>query len=531
MLRIPEVKLNIDEDIELISEKICNKLGKGKNQIISYSIYKESIDARKGDIRFVYTVDVEMKNEDEILKNDQSGKLSKTPNEAYEYVEVGQSRIEGRPVIAGFGPSGMFAALILSEMGYRPLVIERGKPIEERISDVTLFWKEGKLNTESNVQFGEGGAGTFSDGKLTTRIKDTVRCKKVLKTFIDSGAPNEIYYKQKPHLGTDVLQKIVKNIRKEIKNLGGEIRFNCKMTDIFVHNGQLDAIKINGNEIIDSNCIILGLGNSARDTFDMLYNKGVKMEQKAFSMGVRIEHPQNIIDRCQYGKNAGNPKLGAADYKLVHHCKNGRGAYTFCMCPGGLVVASVSETNGVVTNGMSYFSRDEQNANSALLVDVKPIDFGRNHPLAGIDFQRVWEKKAWELGGMCYHAPVQKVGDFLKGIPSTEAGEVMPTYKPGVCWTDISKCLPDYVVKSLKEALPEMAKKIRGFDMNDAVLTAIETRSSSPVRILRDKMFQSSIQGIYPAGEGAGYAGGIISAAVDGIKIAETIAKRFRPKV
>ncbi len=529
MLRVPEIKLSIDEDIGSIPEKICDKLRISKHQIISYRIHKESIDARKGDIWFVYTIDVEMENEDTVLKKNPSKKISKSPDETYKYVSQGDGLIKGRPVVVGFGPSGMFSALILSEMGYRPLVIERGKPIEERITDVKLFWKEGRLNTDSNVQFGEGGAGTFSDGKLTTRIKDTVRCRKVLKTFVDAGAPHEIFYKQKPHIGTDILQKIVKNIRKEVLNLGGEIRFNSKMTDISVYNGQLNAIGINGNEKVDSNCVILGLGHSARDTFEMLYHKGVGMEQKSFSIGVRIEHPQKLIDCSQYGKHAGHPELGVADYKLAYHCKNGRGVYTFCMCPGGLVVASSSETHEVVTNGMSYFKRDGKNANSALLVDVKPDDFGCDHPLAGIDFQRIWEKKAYESGGTCYHAPVQRVGDFLKGIPSTEAGKVLPTYRPGVCWTDISKCLPDFVVNSLREAIPEMGKKIMDFDMDDAVLTAIETRSSSPVRILRDKMLESSIGGLFPAGEGAGYAGGIISAAVDGIKIAEVVVKRFQP--
>jgi len=529
MLRIPEVKLNIDEDIKSIPEKISNKLGIAREQLVSYSIYKESIDARKGRINFVYTVDIEVKDEETLLKNNQPSKISKAIDEGYKYVDQGSGSIEGRPVVVGFGPSGMFASMILSEMGYKPLVIERGKCVEERADDVALFWREGSFNWDSNVQFGEGGAGTFSDGKLTTRIKDSVRCRKVLEAFIAAGAPQEILYKQKPHLGTDILQKVVKNIRKKIIESGGEIRFDSKLTDIAIHDGKIKAIEINENEEIITNCVILGLGHSARDTFEMLYNKGTKMEQKAFSIGVRIEHHQEVIDTAQYGKYAGHPKLGTADYKLVHHCKNGRGAYTFCMCPGGVVVASASEDKGVVTNGMSYFKRDGNNANSALLVEVKPDDFGSGHPLAGIDFQRTWEKKAWELGGMCFNAPTQKVGDFLKGISSKEEGEVTPTYRPGVRWTDISKCLPYYVVESLKEAIPAMGKKLKGFDMEEGVLTAVETRSSSPVRILRDNTLHSSIEGLLPVGEGAGYAGGIISAAVDGIKAAEAVAKRFQP--
>ncbi len=529
MLRIPEVKLNIDEDIKLIPEKISNKLGIAREQMGAFSIYKESIDARKGRINFVYTVDIEIEDEETILQNNPASKISKVIDDAYKYVDQGPEIIEGRPVVVGFGPSGMFSALILSEMGYKPLVIERGKRVEERAEDVALFWKEGKFVADSNVQFGEGGAGTFSDGKLTTRIKDLVRCRKVLEAFITAGAPQEILYKQKPHLGTDILQKIVENIRKQIIELGGEIRFNSKMTDIKIHDGKITAIEINENEEITTNCIILGVGHSARDTFEMLYNKGVKMEQKAFSIGVRIEHHQEVIDKTQYGKYAGHPKLGAADYKLVHHCKNGRGAYTFCMCPGGVVVASASEKEGVVTNGMSYFKRDGSNANSALLVDVRPDDFRSEHHLAGIDYQRMWEKKAWELGGACFNAPTQKVGDFLKGIPSKESGEVKPTYKPGTCWTDLSKCLPNYVVESLKEAIPQMGKKLKGFDMEEGVLTAIETRSSSAVRILRDNMLHSNIEGLLPVGEGSGYAGGIISAAVDGIKAAEAVATRFKP--
>lgn len=528
MLRIPEIKLSIVEDMDLLPKKIIKKLHIKDNELLSYEIYKESIDARKGEIQFIYTLDVAVADEEIVMQKNPH--IIKTPDEEYICAAKGKEKIKGRPVIAGFGPSGMMAALLLCEMGYKPLVIERGKPVEERIKDVERFWSEGKLDSESNVQYGEGGAGTFSDGKLTTRIKDTVRCRKVLEAFIDAGAPEEIMYKQKPHIGTDILQKVVKSIRSKILDLGGEIYFNSKLTDIIIDDNQISAVEINNDETVASNCLVLALGHSARDTFEKLYEKNIKIEQKAFSIGVRIEHPQSFIDKVQYGSYAGHPRLGASDYKLVHHCKNGRGVYSFCMCPGGLVVASASEKNGVVTNGMSYYKRDEENANSALLVDVKPSDFNSDHPLAGIEFQRYWEKRAWESGNSSYYAPAQKVGDFLMGIPSTKEGSVKATYKPGVVWTDLRSCLPEFAADALKEAIPDMAKKIKGFDMEDAVMTAVETRSSSPIRITRDGSMESNIIGIFPVGEGAGYAGGIISAAVDGIKAAEMIAARFSPK-
>lgn len=526
MLRVHEIKLAIDEGIELIPDKIKKKFNFKRVELASYSIYKESIDARnKDDIKFVYSVDIEVSNEVEFLKNNGNGKVEVTPDMTYQYVQMGEHTIKGRPVIVGFGPCGMLAALILSEMGYKPIVVERGKSVEERAKDVQLFWQKGILNVDSNVQFGEGGAGTFSDGKLTTQIKD-LRCRKVLEELVKAGAHEEILYKQKPHIGTDVLQNVVVNIRNRIVHLGGEIRFQSKLTDFQTVEGSLHSVIINDREKIETSALILAMGHSARDTFEMLWQNDMGIEQKPFSIGVRIEHPQEVINISQYGKNASHPRLGAADYKLSYRCKNGRGVYTFCMCPGGQVIASSSEEESIVTNGMSVHDRDGANANSALLVDVHAEDFDSQHPLAGMYFQRLWERKAWELTGT-YRAPAQKVGDFLKGIPSVNGGTVVPSYTPAVMWSDFSKCLPEFAVEAMKEAIPELGKKLKGFNQEDAVMTGVETRSSSPIRIKRDETYQSNVRGIFPAGEGAGFAGGIVSAAVDGIKAAEAVAKIF----
>ncbi len=449
--------------------------------------------------------------------------IIKSPKGEYVFVKKGKKNIDKRPVIVGTGPSGIFGGLILARMGYRPILLERGECVEKRVKDIELFWESGKLNLESNVQFGEGGAGTFSDGKLNTLTKDP-RGRKVLEEFVLHGAPREILYVNKPHIGTDILRRVVINMRKTIISLGGDVRFNSKLTDLIIEKGRLKSIIINDEEEINTDLLLMCLGHSARDTFDMLYKRGVEIQQKAFSIGVRIEHLQDMIDSVQYGKFAGNKNLGAADYKLAGHFENKRSAYTFCMCPGGEVVAASSEENRIVTNGMSYYKRNKENANSALLVGVNPEDFESNHPLAGVEFQRKWEGLAFKSGGGNYIAPVQLVGDFLAGIPSTSFGTVKPSYTPGVKLTDLRECLPDYVTETIKMALIEFNKKLGGFSSSDAIMTGVETRSSSPIRINRDERYESNIKGIYPVGEGAGYAGGIVSAAVDGIRVAEQIA-------
>lgn len=524
MLRVTNIKLLLDEDESLLKKKVAKKLNISEKEILSLKIFKKSIDARrKNNIHFVYTLDVELKNEDKILNKHSKKGVSKVPNYNIKYERIAGENAK-RPIVVGTGPAGLFAGLALSSMGFKPILLERGKSVDERISDVELFWTEGKLNTESNVQFGEGGAGTFSDGKLTTSVKNP-RGRIVLEEFVKAGAPEEILYINKPHIGTDKLRNVVKNIRNKIISLGGEVRFNSKVTDLIIKEGHVSGVKVNNKEVIEGDIVILALGHSARDTFEMLYKNGVNMVQKPFSIGVRIEHPQILINRNQFGKFANHKKLGAADYKLAAHFDNGRSAYSFCMCPGGVVVAAASEKNMVVTNGMSYYARDEENANSALLVGVEPKDYGSDHPLAGIEFQRKWERLAFELGGRNYKAPAQKVGDFLNDRPSNSLGSVKATYNLGVTMTDLRRCLPDYVVYTLKLALIEFDKKIKGFASYDAIMTGVESRSSSPVRIIRDENLQSNIKGLYPIGEGAGYAGGIMSAALDGLKVAEEIAK------
>lgn len=566
MLRIHEIKLKLGADKSEIPAALVQKLGKKDLQLGSWTIVKESLDARdKGDLKMVYSVDFEVAAvgaekpgnstagetpEQELLARlgDQCSrlKLSEAPDMTYHFAiqpvpegavdaEISLATAWKNPVVVGFGPCGMFAALLLAQMGLRPLVLERGCAMDKRTEIVEQFWKDGVLDPETNVQFGEGGAGAFSDGKLTTQIKDP-RVRKVLMELVKAGGSEELMYQQKPHIGTDVLRHVVVAIRQEIIRLGGQVRFESKVTGISLKNGVISGLVVNGTETIESDHVVLALGHSARDTMAILYEEGVKMAQKPFSMGVRIEHPQHVINGSQYGKEyekyksqSGKPLLGAADYKLSHHCGNGRGVYTFCMCPGGRIIAAASEPGQVVTNGMSYHSRDLENANSGLLVDVRTEDYESEHPLAGIEFQRKYEKLAYELGGSDYRAPVQRVGDFLKGQSTKPAAgqrnSVKPSYVPGVSWSDLSKCLPAFVAESIREALPYLGRKLRGFDHPDALMTAIESRSSSPVRILRDDQLQSSIQGLYPGGEGAGYAGGITSAAVDGIRIAEEIAK------
>lgn len=527
MLRITNIKLSLDEEESLLKAKIAKKLKIPEKSIINYRIFKKSLDARKkNNIHFVYTLDAELKNEEKILKLYSKKGVSQVSAITHKYEKKVTSNVT-RPIIVGMGPAGLFAALALSRMGYRPIILERGKRVDQRIADVELFWKEGKLNTESNVQFGEGGAGTFSDGKLTTSVSNP-KGRIILEEFVEAGAPKEILYSNKPHIGTDILRDVVKNLRNTIIFLGGEVRFNSKVTDLIIDNNRIVGVKINEEEVLYSDNVVLALGHSARDTFKMIYDKGVEVSQKEFSIGVRIEHPQILINKSQYGQFAEHKKLGAADYKLSAHFDNGRSAYTFCMCPGGVVVAAASEEDMVVTNGMSYYVRDLENANAALLIGVGPEDFGSNHPLAGVEFQRKWEHLAFIAGGRNYKAPAQKVGDFLNDVPSEDIGEVNSTYSLGVTMTDLRECLPKYVTDTLKRALIAFDKKISGFASPDAIMTGVETRSSSPIRIHRDKSLQSNIKGLYPIGEGAGYAGGIMSAAIDGLKVAEEIVTYHR---
>ncbi|WP_347491653.1 NAD(P)/FAD-dependent oxidoreductase [Desulfoscipio sp. XC116] len=527
MLRVTGVKLSLDEDKSLIKNKIAGKLGVGENEIARCVIFKESIDARKRNrIYFVYTVDVELVNEQAVFKRLKAGDVSVVPPLDYRFVQPGHKALPHRPVVLGTGPAGLFAGLLLARMGYRPLLLERGADVDTRTQIVRSFWQTGCLDKDCNVQFGEGGAGTFSDGKLTTLIKDK-RCRKVLEEMVLAGAPGEIIYSYKPHIGTDILKIVVKNIRQKIIELGGEVRFNSKVTDIIVEGHKLTGLEINDRHTLATEALVLAIGHSARDTFAMLHNRGVLMSPKPFSIGVRVEHPQTLINQAQHKNFAGHPKLGPAEYKLAYHSSAGRSAYTFCMCPGGLVVAAASEDGYVVTNGMSEYARDGQNANSALLVGVRPDDFGSDHPLAGVEFQRKWEGRAFALGGGNYIAPVQLVGDFLADRPSAGPGEVEPSYPRGVRYADLRECLPGYVTAALKEAIMDFDRKLKGFALPGAVLTGVETRSSSPVRIYRDEKCRSNIAGIYPAGEGPGYAGGIVSSAVDGVKAAEFIVSQY----
>jgi uncharacterized FAD-dependent dehydrogenase len=527
MLRITELKLPLDHPESAIKTAILDRLGIGAEELITYTVFRQGHDARRRDaISLVYTLDVETKNEHAILtrlKNDPH--VSLTPDTTYHFVTRAPDNMTERPVVIGTGPCGLFAGLILAQMGFRPIILERGKEVRERTKDTFGLWRKGIFNPESNVQFGEGGAGTFSDGKLYTQIKDPNHYgRKVLTEFVKAGAPAEILHVSKPHIGTFKLVSMVEQIRATIESLGGEIRFQSRVDAIDIDNGQVRGVILANGETIRSNHVVLAVGHSARDTFKMLYERGVYIEAKPFSIGFRIEHPQSLIDKCRFGNNAGHPLLGAADYKLVHHCRNGRTVYSFCMCPGGTVVAATSEAGHVVTNGMSQYSRNERNANSGIVVGITPDDYP-GHPLAGIDFQRQLEAHAFKLGGETYEAPGQLVGDFLLNRPSSAFGSVLPSYTPGVHLGDLSTALPDYAIEAIREALPTFGKKIKGFAMDDAVLTGVETRTSSPIRIKRNAHYQSiNTRGLYPAGEGAGYAGGILSAAVDGIKVAEALA-------
>ncbi len=527
MLRLTELRLPIDHAPEALPAAIIARLKLGKDELVDFTVFKRSHDARQKDaLMLIYIVDLELKNEAAVFKRfAKDNHIRPTPDMSYKFVTQAPALTPHRPVVIGFGPCGIFAALILAQMGLRPIVLERGTAVRQRTKDTWDLWRRKVLHPESNVQFGEGGAGTFSDGKLYSQIKDPkFYGRKVIAEFIKAGAPEEIRYINKPHIGTFRLVTMVETMRATIEQLGGEIRFQTKVTDIQIENGQVRGVTLENGEQLRTDHVVLALGHSARDTFTMLHERGVFMEAKPFSVGFRIEHPQSLIDRARFGKFAGHPLLGAADYKLVHHASNGRAVYSFCMCPGGTVVAATSEPNRVVTNGMSQYSRNERNANAGIVVGITPADYPGG-PLAGIGFQRELESRAFVLGGSCYEAPGQLVGDFIAGKASTALGSVEPSYKPGVHLTDLSTALPDYAIHAIREALPAFNRQIRGFSMPDAVLTGVETRTSSPLRITRGPDFQSlNTKGLYPAGEGAGYAGGILSAGVDGIRVAEALA-------
>ncbi|ADG81264.1 NAD(P)/FAD-dependent oxidoreductase [Thermincola potens] len=527
--RLHNIRLGLDEESSLLPQKICRKLRISPEELLNCQVLKKAVDARKKDnIHFVYSVEIELP---EKTGRRIAGKHGLTPvtEQPNAPLVPGNIPLGYRPVIVGTGPAGLFAALLLAEYGYRPLVLERGYDVETRTAKVLDFWENRALDPECNVQFGEGGAGTFSDGKLTTRINDP-RVTRVFETFVAAGAPEEILYLSKPHIGTDKLRAVVKNIRNRIIELGGQVRFQAKLTNIFHQHGAVTEVEVNGKERIPARAVVLAIGHSARDTYRMLVEQGFYLEQKAFAMGVRIEHPQQLINEAQYGKYANHPSLGAADYQLVYKNKElDRAAYTFCMCPGGQVVAAASEKDTVVTNGMSYFARNSGIANSAVAVSVLPDDFGAKGPLAGVQFQRKWEMLAFQVGGKNYNAPVQRVEDFLAGRASDNVDLDLASYRPGITPADLHGCLPEFVSEMLEMAIEDFDKKIRNFGYSDAVLTGVETRTSAPVRIVRDEEYNAvGIAGVYPAGEGAGYAGGIISAAVDGLRVAEAIIKKYR---
>jgi uncharacterized FAD-dependent dehydrogenase len=528
MLRLIDVQLPLDHPEPALKQAVLARLGVEDDALLGYTVFRRSYDARrKSAIVLIYTVDVELKDEAALLRRHTGDRtLLPTPDTNYRYVTQAPAGNTNRPVVIGMGPCGLFAGLILAQMGFRPIILERGKSVRERTKDTFGLWRKRVLHPESNVQFGEGGAGTFSDGKLWTQVKDPKHYgRKVLTEFVKADAPPEILYVSKPHIGTFRLVKMVELMRATIEALGGEIRFETRVTDFEIDNGQMRALHLSTGERLEADHVVLAVGHSARDTFQMLYDRGVHVEAKPFSIGFRIEHPQGLIDRCRFGPNAGNAILGAADYKLVHHCGNGRSVYSFCMCPGGTVVAAASEPGHVVTNGMSQYSRNERNANAGIVVGITPDDYP-GHPLAGIAFQRQWEARAFELGGGDYSAPGQLVGDFLAQRPSSELGTVLPSYKPGVKLGDLASALPDYAIAAMREALPVFDRQIKGFAMNDALLTGVETRTSSPIRIRRndDNLQSINTRGLYPAGEGAGYAGGIMSAGIDGIRVAEAVA-------
>ena len=526
MLQISQVLLPVDHDDAALRAAAVRMLGVKDRDLRSFTVKQRAIDARRGHVEFSYTLHVEVADESRVAKHPRITAADLTIYTPPQRHAEGS----GRPVIVGTGPCGLFCGLLLARAGLKPILLERGKAAGDRARDVTGFWNRGwAFNAESNVQFGEGGAGTFSDGKLYTQIRDRERrIPWLLKEMVIAGAPEDILVKARPHIGTDRLIKVVRHVREEIISLGGEVRFEARVSDVVIEHGIMRGVVLSDGSVIEGSQVIFAIGHSSRDTFEMLKRQGVPMEPKPFSIGVRIEHPQRLIDRSLYGKWAGHERLGAAPYKFVAHCGAGHTAYSFCMCPGGLVVAANSEPGMVVTNGMSSYARAESNANAGFMVDVRPEDFPNNDVLAGVELQRRIERAAYEMGGGDYKAPAQLLGDFLAGRASTGPGEVLPSYRPGVTWTDLRPALPDYIVETIQNAIPRIERTIPGFQREDAVMTGFETRSSCPLRIPRDAetMECTGVGHFYPAGEGAGYAGGIISAAADGLRVAEAILRR-----
>ena len=532
MLRLTEIKLPLDHEAAALTAAVRARLRLDDTALISHEVVRRGYDARRRSaISLIYTVDVAVADEAAVLERMGGDRhVGIAPDMGYRLVARAPADLSLRPVVIGAGPCGLMAALTLAQMGFRPIILDRGKVVRERTKDTWALWRRGVLTPESNVQFGEGGAGTFSDGKLWSGIKDPLHLgRRVLTEFVAAGAPEEILYVSKPHIGTFRLVTVVESLRAQIEALGGEYRFGSRVADLDMEETAKGERRVTGvmladGERIAADRVVLAVGHSARDSFAMLAARGVAMDAKPFSIGFRIEHPQSLIDRCRFGDSAGHPLLGAADYKLVHHASNGRSVYSFCMCPGGTVVAAASEPGHVVTNGMSQYSRAERNANAGIVVGITPSDYPGG-ALAGIDFQRHWERQAFLAGGSTYAAPAQRVGDFLAGRASTALGSVVPSYKPGVRPTDLATCLPDYAIEAIREAIAAFDRQIRGFAMEDAVLTGVETRTSSPLRIGRGAGLQSlNTTGLFPAGEGAGYAGGILSAGVDGIRVAEALA-------